>query len=68
MKFMMIVREPIERFISICNFENIEPHKLLNELKNNNCNYFQHTIMVNKHNIKVKTIKMNNKNIHNKFF
>lgn len=68
MKFMMIVREPIERFISICNFENIEPQKLLNELKNNNCNYFQHTFMVNKHNIKVKTIKMNNKTSIINFF
>lgn len=68
MKFMMIVREPIERFISICNFEKIEPQKLLNELKNNNRNYFQHTFMVNKHNIKVKTIKMNNKTSIINFF
>lgn len=68
MKFMMIVREPIERFISICNFKKIEPQKLLNELKNNNRNYFQHTFMVNKHNIKVKTIKMNNKTSIINFF
>ena len=61
MKFMMIVREPIERFISICNFKNIEPQKFLNSFKNNNHNYFQYTYIINKHNIKVKTIKMNNK-------
>jgi len=37
-KFLGIVREPLDRFISICNFEKISPNELLNQF-----NYKKHT-------------------------
>jgi len=64
--FMMIMRDPIERFISICNFhakikgETMENH--ISKLKNKiGDDYYQHKFIKNKNNIKVKLFKMNDK-------
>ena len=59
--FVMIVREPIERFISICNFHDTSPAQIIDNLKNNvGDNFFQFKLLNNTHDIKVKTIKMIN--------
>lgn len=60
--FMMIVREPIERFISICNYHDEKPSQLLKKLKNKEGdNFFQSKLLNNNYNLKINTIKMTNK-------
>uniref|UniRef100_A0A6C0LIW5 Sulfotransferase domain-containing protein n=1 Tax=viral metagenome TaxID=1070528 RepID=A0A6C0LIW5_9ZZZZ len=59
--FVMIVRDPIDRFLSICNFHNISPKKQIEKLQNNiGDNFYQSKFLQNNHNITVKTIKMVN--------
>lgn len=74
-KFMMIMREPIERFISICNYHYTEgrPEGTLTEhisnLKNKiGDNYYQCKWIKNKNNINVKLFKIENKEGIKKFF
>ena len=67
--FMMVVRNPIDRFISTCNFTNISPKELLNNLKNNiGDDYHQHKLIQNRFGLKIKTIKMDNKKAITNFF
>ena len=59
--FAMIVRDPIERFISICNFHNTSPAQIIENLKNKTGdNFYQFKLLINSHNINIKTIKMVN--------
>lgn len=66
---MMIVRNPIDRFLSICNFEKISPDDFIVRLKHNvGDNKFQHKHVANAHGLKVLTIKMENKPLIQAFF
>lgn len=60
---MMIVRNPFDRFLSICNFKNIHPDELMKERPNH-----QYKQAVNKHGLKVYTIKMESKDKIVEFF
>lgn len=65
----MFVRNPIIRFISICNFKNIQPNVLLHKLKNNiGDNYFQHELLESKYNLNIKVCRMDNKKFIINFF
>jgi hypothetical protein len=60
--FMMIIRNPIERFLSICNFDKISPKALIEKLENGiGDNFFQYKLINNNHGIKVKLFKLENK-------
>lgn len=62
LKYMMIVREPLERFISICNFQPTPPDELIRQLKTNKHDiYYQYKFAQSKYKLKIKTIKMTNK-------
>jgi hypothetical protein len=76
---MMIVRDPFARFLSICNFENINPDALMERVKNvrlphqyenglKNYQTHQHTHLVNAHGLKVYTVKMESKDKIVEFF
>jgi hypothetical protein len=66
---MMIVRNPIERFLSICNFEKISPDDFIVRLKHGvGNNKFQNKDVKNAHGLKVLTIKMDNKPLIVAFF
>jgi len=61
LKFMMIVREPLERFISICNFQQNSPAEVIQQLKTNKYDiYYQYKFVQSKYNLNIKTIKMTN--------
>ena len=61
-KFMMIVRDPIDRFLSICNFHKISPENLIYKLKNKiDDNFYQNKFIKSKHNLDIIIFKMNNK-------
>ena len=64
-KFMMILRDPIERFVSICNYhldKGDTMEKIILNLKNNiGDNFYQHKLVKNKNNINVKLFKMEDK-------
>lgn len=64
-RFMMIMRDPIERFVSICNFHaprGDTMEKIIANLKNNiGDNFYQHKLVKNKNNINVKLFKMEDK-------
>ena len=63
---MMIVRNPFDRFLSICNYENIHPDALIGRVKiRNNQQYKQ---VMNHHGLKVYTIKMESKEKIIEFF
>lgn len=62
LKFMMIVRDPLERFISICNYQNISPKVLISNLKQKKGDdFFQHKLIKSKFNFDVVLYKMKNK-------
>jgi hypothetical protein len=76
---MMIVRNPIDRFLSICNFENIHPNALVERVKNvrlphqyeqglKDYQTHQHTHLVNAHGLKVYTVKMESRDKIVEFF
>jgi hypothetical protein len=76
---MMIVRNPLDRFLSICNFENIPPEILIERVKKvhlthkyehglKNYQTYQHTHLENKHGLKVCTFKMESKDKIVEFF
>lgn len=68
-EFIMFIRNPIIRFISICNFKNIQPNVLLHKLKNNiEDNYFQHELLESKYNLNIKVCRMDNKKFIINFF
>jgi hypothetical protein len=61
-KFMMIMRDPIERLVSICNFKGVAMEKMIANLKNNiGDNFYQHKFVKNKNNINVELFKMEDK-------
>jgi hypothetical protein len=63
---MMIVRNPFDRFLSICNYENIHPDALIERVKiHENHQYKQ---VMNAHGLKVYTIKMESKDKIVEFF
>ncbi len=61
---LMIVREPIDRFISICNFDTsgkLNPGELIRRLKNGEGdNFFQWHEVRSRYNLNITTIKMTN--------
>jgi hypothetical protein len=66
---MMIVRNPIDRFLSICNFEKVSPDDMIVRLKHKiGDDKFQHKHVKNAHGLKVLTIKMENKPLIVAFF
>lgn len=69
-KYMMIVRDPISRFISICNFTHTSPDDLLYKIKKNNTedHFYQYTFVENKNNINIVTYKMSSTELIKKYF
>lgn len=75
-KFIMIVREPIERFVSICNYHyyhsehrNKTMKQHIELLKRNiGDDYFQHKFIKSRHNINVKLYKMEDREGIKNFF
>jgi hypothetical protein len=66
---MMIVRNPIDRFLSICNFEKISPDDMIVRLRHSiGDNKFQNKHVKNTSGLKVLTIKMENKALIVAFF
>lgn len=60
--FMMIIRDPIDRFISICNFHNVSIDESIHRLKNKIGDPFhQHRLYENNNNLKIKLYKMTSK-------
>ena len=60
--FMMIVRDPIDRFISICNFHNVSINESIHRLKHKIGDPFhQHRLYENNNNLKIKLYKMTSK-------
>ena len=60
--FMMIVRDPIDRFISICNFHNVNINESIHRLKHKIGDPFhQHRLYENNNNLKIELYKMNSK-------
>jgi hypothetical protein len=63
---MMIVRNPFDRFLSICNYENIHPDALIERVKiHENQQYKQ---VMNNHGLRVYVIKMESKDKIIEFF
>lgn len=68
-EFIMFFRNPIDRFISICNYRNIHPLRLIEDLKNKiGDDYFQYKMMNCKYNINLKICNMSDKNYIKRFF
>ena len=60
--FMMIIREPIDRFISICNFHNVSIDESICRLRNKIGDPFhQHRLYENNNNVKINLYKMSSK-------
>lgn len=60
--FMMIVRDPIDRFISICNYQNVSIDEFIRRLRHkigDLCH--QHLHYENNHNVKIELYKMSSK-------
>jgi hypothetical protein len=69
MKCVMLVRDPIDRFISICNYENKSPTQFINNIKNGTDNgRHQHTYAEGKHKWNVMCIKSTSSQQIIKFF
>jgi hypothetical protein len=69
MQCLMLVREPIDRFLSICNYENKSPTRILSEMKDGLDNYrFQYTEVSTKYPWKIVCIKTTSTRQIIKFF
>jgi hypothetical protein len=66
---VMIVRNPIDRFLSICNYEKVAPADYIVRLKHGvGDNKFQHKEIKNSHGLRVVTIKMEHRALIQAFF
>jgi len=67
-KFVGIVRNPIERFLSMCNFEKKSPDTILDEIKTKTENRTQYSSFYTEHNIDLTLILFEEKNLIEDWF
>jgi hypothetical protein len=65
---LVIIREPIERLISICNCEYKHPNHYINRFKNNFSSSFQTDLLPKKYDVNLTSVKFGNGIEIKKFF